>query len=177
MSMDNFYILGEINSSSFVITITFIAIIFSILKKSICIVPKGYEYIIEKFGEYSKTLKPGLSLITPLICNVRKKVNMQKQVLDIPSQEAITKDKRVVTVNGIAFYQVFDAKNSAYEVNNHEYGLLRLLLTNIRTDISLVNFSDLYQDEEIERQILRSIKKETNKWGVNVLNLKIDIVI
>ena len=72
-------------------------------------VPQGYNYTVERFGRYYKTLTPGLGLIVPYIDSVGRKLNVMEQVMDVPSQEIITKDNATVTVDGVAFYQVLDA--------------------------------------------------------------------
>ena len=80
--------------------------------------PQGYNYTVERFGRYTKTLKPGLNMIVPFVDRIGSKMNMMETVLDVPSQEVITRDNATVTANGITFYQVMDAARAAYEVND-----------------------------------------------------------
>ena len=96
-------------------------------------VPQGYNYTVERFGRYNKTLTPGLGLVIPYIDRVGRKLNIMEQVFDVPSQEIITKDNATVTVNGVAFYQVLDVRRASYEVANLQQALLNLVMTNIRT--------------------------------------------
>ena len=81
-------------------------------------VPQGYDWTIERFGKYTRTLAPGLNIIIPYFDRVGRKMNMMEQVINIPEQEVITKDNATVTVDGVAFYQVFDAAKASYEVSD-----------------------------------------------------------
>ena len=96
-------------------------------------VPQGYAYTVERFGKYYKTLHPGLGIIMPWIDRIGRKMNMMEQVLDVPTQEVITKDNATVSVDGVLFFQVLDAARASYEVADLRTALLNLTMTNIRT--------------------------------------------
>ncbi|HMN86002.1 MAG TPA: SPFH domain-containing protein, partial [Bauldia sp.] len=117
----------------FVIAIVVVAILT--LFAGVKTVPQGYAYTVERFGRYTRTLKPGLSLIVPFIDRIGAKVNMMEQVLDVPTQEVITRDNATVSADGITFYQVLDAARSAYEVKGLQTALLAITMTNTRTVI------------------------------------------
>ena len=111
----------------FVIVIAVLAII--IIAKGVKTVPQGMEYTIERFGRYTKTLHPGLNFIVPIVDSVGAKINMMETVLDVPSQEVITKDNALVKVDGVVFYQILDSAKAAYEVRHLENAILNLSMT------------------------------------------------
>ena len=157
-----------------IFALVFLAVVVFFLLRSIRMVPQGYNYTVERFGRYTSTLFPGLGLIMPFIDRIGHKLNMMERVLPVPSQEVITRDNAMVTVDGVAFFQVMDAAKASYEVNNLENAILNMVMTQIRTVMGSMELDHLLsQRDEINHRLLATVDQAAQGWGVKMTRIEI----
>ena len=157
-----------------ILTAILVFAVVVVIIKTVRVVPQGFEWTVERFGKYTHTLGPGLHFLVPIAQRVGRKVNMMEQVLDIPSQDVITKDNAVVKVDGVVFFQVLDAAKAAYEVSNLEQATIALVMTNIRTAIGSMDLDEsLSKRDEINAKLLTVVDHATHPWGVKVNRIEL----
>ncbi len=150
-----------------IFAIALVLLVVATLLAGVKTVPQGFDWTIERFGKYTRTMAPGLNIIIPYFDRVGRKMNMMEQVISIPEQEVITKDNATVTVDGVAFFQVFDAAKASYEVSNLNQAIIVLTMTNIRSVMGAMDLD----------QVLRVVDAAVSPWGLKVNRIEIkDIV-
>jgi regulator of protease activity HflC (stomatin/prohibitin superfamily) len=154
--------------------IVFLVLVFLIASQAVKFIPQGYEYTVERFGRFTRVLKPGLSFLTPFIENIGRKVSIMERVIDVPPQDVITKDNVVVRVDGIVFIQVMDSALAAYRVEHLDLAITQLSQTNLRTVVGSMELDEvLSQRDAINGRLLTVIDQATAPWGVKVNRIEI----
>jgi regulator of protease activity HflC (stomatin/prohibitin superfamily) len=170
--MDDFNIIvfGWITIATLIV-IVFLTI-FILL--SIQFVPQGQHYTIERLGKYVKTLQPGINFIVPMLDKITNKVDMRERVMDVPSQEVITRDNAMITVDGVVFYRVIDAANATYQISHLDKAIEHITTTNLRTVMGSMDLDDLLSKrEEINASLFQVVDEATDPWGVKIIRIEI----
>lgn len=151
-----------------------VVLVLLVLFTSIKTIPQGYNYTVERFGRYTRTLSPGLNLIVPFVDRIGARMNMMEQVLDVPTQDVITRDNASVAVDGVAFYQVLNAPQAAYQVSGLQNAILNLTMTNIRTVMGSMDLDELLSNRDaINERLLRVVDEAAHPWGIKITRVEI----
>ena len=164
----------DILTGSDITIIFFFLFIGFVLWSGIKTVPQGYHFTVEQFGKYTKTLQPGLNFIIPFVQRVGNRQSVRETVLDIPTQEVITKDNASIEADGVVFYQVINAARATYEVTNLTHAVINLTMTNIRSVMGSMDLDELLSNrDDINARLLRVIDSACDPWGVKVTRVEI----
>lgn len=157
-----------------IVVVVLFVVVASTLFAGVKTVPQGQEWIVERLGKYTSTLKPGLNFIIPYIDKVAYRVSTKGDVLAIGSQEVITRDNAVIITNAVAFIKVTDPTKAVYEISNYEYAIQNLVMTTLRAIIGQMDLnSALSEREHIKARLQDNISKEVATWGIYVQSVEI----
>lgn len=156
-----------------IVIILVIAVIVT-LYKGINIVPQGEEWVVERLGKFTRTLKPGLNLIIPYLESIRERVSTRDLILDIPEQEVITRDNAVITTNAVTFARVTNPRDAIYGIENFRIAIQQLVMTTLRSIIGEMSLDEaLSNREHIKTKLKDSIIDDVADWGVTVKSVEI----
>ncbi len=159
-------------SFTFVMVLAFLAVV--VVMAGVKVVPQGQQWTVERFGRYTRTLTPGLSLLMPFMDRVGRKLKMMESVLDVPSQSVISRDNVAVTADGVVFYRIDNAAQAAYEIDHLELAIVNLTTTNLRSVLGSMELDHMLSNREvINDRLLAAVDAATTPWGVKVTRVEI----
>lgn len=157
-----------------IVMIVLVALVVFTVFKGVRIVPQGYKWVVQRLGKYSQTLEPGLNLIIPYVDDVAYKVTTKDIVLDIPSQEVITRDNVVIIANAVAYINIVRPDKAVYGIEDYEYGIRNLVQTSLRSIIGEMDLdSALSSRDEIKTKLKYAISEDIADWGITLKTVEI----
>lgn len=158
----------------FIFTAALVVLALVIVAKGVKVVPQGQQWTVERFGRYTRTLQPGLTLIVPFIDAVGRKLSVMETVLDVPSQSVISSDNVSVTADGVVFFRIDDAAKAAYQVDDLQQAVINLTTTNLRSVLGSMELDHMLSNrEQINNKLLQAVDEATSPWGLKVTRIEI----
>ncbi|HWR92434.1 MAG TPA: stomatin-like protein [Desulfobacterales bacterium] len=154
--------------------VVFVVLVLITITMGVRIVPQGSKYVVQRLGKYHKTLLPGLNIIVPYIDTVAHKVTTKDIVMDIPSQEVITRDNAVLIVNAIAYVNIVSPEKAVYGVENYILAIQNLVQTSLRSIVGEMNLDDaLSSRDHIKAKLKTAISDDIADWGITLKTVEI----
>jgi len=164
----------EILTPSFILAIAVLIFLLVTVAKGVRQVPQGYKWVVQRLGKYSTSLKPGLNFLIPYIDNVAFKVTTKDIVLDIPSQEVITRDNAVLVTNAVAYINIVSPEKAVYGVENYFIAIQTLVQTSLRSIIGEMSLDDaLSSRDHIKSKLKAAISDDISDWGITLKTVEI----
>jgi len=157
-----------------VVVAVFVVLVLLTISLGVRIVPQGFKHVVQRLGKYHKTLGPGLNIILPYIDRVAYKVTTKDIVLDIPSQDVITRDNAVIIANAVAYINIISPEKSVYGVEDYRIAIQTLVQTSLRSIVGEMDLDDaLSSREQIKAKLKDSISDDIADWGITLKTVEI----
>lgn len=156
------------------VVIAIFVLVLVTIAKGVRLVPQGYKWVVQRLGKYHTTLNPGLNILIPYIDNVAYKVTTKDIVLDIPSQEVITRDNAVIIANAVAYINIISPEKAVYGVEDYRIAIQTLVQTSLRSIIGEMDLDDaLSSRDKIKALLKNSISDDISDWGITLKTVEI----
>ncbi|MGO3892403.1 MAG: SPFH domain-containing protein [Paenalcaligenes sp.] len=155
-------------------TIVLVILAVVVIGAGVKVIPQGRQWTLERFGRYTRTLSPGLNFIVPFIDRIGTKLSVMESVLDVPTQNVISRDNVSITADGVVFYRIDNAAQAAYQVDNLQRAIINLTTTNLRSVLGSMELDHMLSNrEQINERLLSAVDSATAPWGVKVTRIEI----
>ena len=157
-----------------IVVLALLAFIGTTIFKGVRIVPQGYKWIVQRLGKYHTTLNPGLNFVIPYIDEVAYKITTKDIVLDIPSQEVITRDNAVLLMNAVAYINLTTPEKAVYGIENYTWAIQNLVQTSLRSIVGEMDLDDaLSSRDHIKAKLKAAISDDISDWGITLKTVEI----
>jgi len=157
-----------------IITVVFLVLVAITIFLGVKLVPQGYKYVVQRLGKYHATLGPGLNLIIPYMDTIAHKVSTKDIVMDIPSQEVITRDNAVIITNAVAYINILFPEKAVYGVDDYDLAIKTLVQTSLRSIVGEMDLDEALSNRNVIRAKLKeSISDDIADWGIALKTVEI----